>query len=222
MAEYLRSGPYREVEILVVNDGSLDRTFEVASDVGRSLTRGRLRVRVLDNKENRGKGYSVRQGVSRASGDWVLISDADLSAPIEECDKLVAAAVKNSVDVVIGSRALDRTLIGTHQFFLREVAGRIFNIAVRLVVGLPFSDTQCGFKLFSRKAADQIFSRQILEKFGFDVEALFLAQKLGFQVVEVPIRWSDVEGTKVGFLSGLDAFLDILRVRKNEWLRKYD
>ena len=222
VADYLRSGAYREAEILVVNDGSSDRTSEIARDIGATLAQDHLQIRVLDNPGNRGKGYSVRHGAMKASGEWVLFSDADLSAPIEECDKLFAAVSGGNFDAAIGSRALDRSLIGVHQPFFREAMGRAFNVVVRLIAGLPFADTQCGFKLFSRQAAEPIFAAQRLERFGFDVEILYLARKFGFRVAEVPVRWNDVEGTKVAAFSGADAFLDIIRVRKNDWLGKYD
>jgi dolichyl-phosphate beta-glucosyltransferase len=151
-----------------------------------------------------------------------LFTDADLSAPIEELDKLARAVSSGSFDVAIGSRALDRSLIGVHQPWFRETMGRIFNLAVRLSTGLPYADTQCGFKLFRRDAAHKIFSRQLLERFGFDVEILYLAKKFGFRVTEVPVRWDHVEGTKVSTLAGADAFLDGWRVRRNDWANKYD
>ena len=222
VAEYLRAGAYREAEILVVNDGSSDRTAAIAREVGSKLARDGLQIQVVDNPGNRGKGYSVRHGAGKASGEWVLFSDADLSAPIEECDKLFAAVGDGNFDGAIGSRGLDRSLIGVHQPLLREAMGRLFNVVVRLIAGLSFADTQCGFKLFSRRAAERIFAAQRLERFGFDVEILYLARKFGFRVAEVPVRWDDVEGTKVAAFSGADAFLDILRVRKNDWLGKYD
>ena len=221
VAEYLQRQPGRAAEILVVNDGSSDRTAEVSRQMAGKLESGNLSMRVLDNPGNRGKGYSVRHGAAESRYDWVLFTDADLSAPIEECDKLLAAVVGGSHEIAIGSRALDRSLVGVHQPFFRETMGRVFNLVVRVATGLPFADTQCGFKLFSVRAAHDIFPRQQLERFGFDVEILYLARKYGFKVAEVPVRWDDVEGTKVAALSGADAFLDILRVRKNDWLGRY-
>jgi glycosyltransferase involved in cell wall biosynthesis len=151
-----------------------------------------------------------------ARGEWALFSDADLSAPIEEFPKLLEAAAQGGFDGAIGSRALDRSLVGVHQPLLREMAGRTFNLAVRLGAGLPFLDTQCGFKLFKREAAQAIFKRQQMTRFGFDVEILYIAKKLGLRIVEVPVRWDDVEGTKVSMLAGVDAFLDPMRVRWND------
>jgi len=203
-------------EILVVNDGSSDGTAEAAAGFV-------SRVTLLENPGNRGKGYSVRHGMLKAQGDWVLFSDADLSAPIEECEKLLAATEQGGYEVAIGSRALDRSLIGVHQSVFRENAGRVFNLLMRLLTGLTFKDTQCGFKLFSRRAAQEIFRRQRLERFGFDVEVLYLAQKLGFAAVEVPVRWNHSEGTKVSMLGdSLEMFLDLWRVRRNDRRGLYD
>ncbi len=210
-------------EIIIVNDGSRDRTAEAAREFARSAASPSVVVKVLENPGNRGKGYSVRHGMLAARGEWALFSDADLSAPIEECDKLLAAAETAGADIAIGSRAVDRSLIGIHQSIFRENAGRLFNALMRLATGLPFRDTQCGFKLFSRRAARSIFARQRLERFGFDVEVLYLARKLGFRAIEVPVRWSHSEGTKVRMLGdSVDMFFDLWRVRRNDWARLYD
>ena len=212
-------------EVLVVNDGSRDRTGEVARELAAACSSPNIRIRVLDNPGNRGKGYSVRHGMLEASGDWILFTDADLSAPIEECEKLLAASASASggCDVAIGSRALDRSLIGVHQSLFRENAGRLFNLCMRALTGLRLADTQCGFKLFRRHAARKIFSRQSIERFGFDVEILFLARKLGFRTVEVPVRWNHAEGTKVSMMAdSVNMFLDLWRVRRNDWKGLYE
>lgn len=211
---YIGGGGWSSTEVLVVDDGSSDGTAGIAREY---QERG---VRLLSNPGNRGKGYSVRHGMLEARGDWVLFTDADLSAPIEEMDKLFAAmAASPGTRIAIGSRALDRSLIGVHQSVFRENAGRIFNLAMRLIAGLPFWDTQCGFKLFDGRAAREIFRRQRLDRFGFDVEVLFIARKLGYRTVEVPVRWSHAEGTKVSMVrDSVDMFADLLRVRMN-WLR---
>jgi len=175
----------------------------------------------LQNPGNRGKGYSVRRGFMEARGDWALFTDADLSAPVEELEKLWGAAALAGAPVVIGSRAVDRSLVGVHQPLLREGVGRLFNVLMRAVTGLPFRDSQCGFKLFETRAAREIFGRQTLERFGFDVEILYIAKLLGHRAIEVPVRWNDVPGTKVSLLGGLAAFADLLRVRWGGLTGKY-
>lgn len=221
IVEFLRGERWAGIEILVVNDGSSDQTAEVGHSLAGELAGDGITIAVVDNPGNRGKGYAIRNGMLRASGDWLLFTDADLSAPIEELPKLWDAVQGGAADVAIGSRALDRSLIGVHQSAFREFAGRIFNFIVRVVAGLPFQDTQCGFKIFSKAAAAKIFPRQLLERFGFDVEVLFLARRLGCRVREVPVRWDHCEGTKVSAFGGADAFLDILRVRWNTLRGRY-
>lgn len=199
-------------EVIVVNDGSRDATAEVV----REHAARDPRLRLLENPGNRGKGYAIRHGMQKAQGEWVLFTDADLSAPIEELDKLWAAVREQKADGAIGSRALDRSLIGVHQSFFRETSGKFFNLVMRLITGLPYRDTQCGFKLFNRAAAQAVSSRQRIESFGFDVEILFIARKHGFRILEVPVRWDNVEGTKVSLWNGIQAFLDPLQVRRND------
>jgi dolichyl-phosphate beta-glucosyltransferase len=203
---YLASSRWEFSEIVVVDDGSRDGTRQVAAAGC---------ARILENPGNRGKGYTVRHGMLEAQGDWILYSDADLSSPIEELDRLWVAAERENAQVAIGSRAVDRSLVGVHQPWAREMSGRVFNLAMRLVTGLPFRDTQCGFKLFEREAARRIFSRQQLDGFGFDVEVLFIARRLGYRAIEVPVRWDNVEGTKVSMFAGARAFIDPLKVRWN-------
>jgi len=210
---YLKRGTWSSHEVLVVDDGSLDGTALVTE----AFARANSWCRVLHNPGNRGKGYSVRHGMREARGEWALFSDADLSAPIEELDKLIAAAREHGVQVAIGSRALDRALIGVHQSAFREWGGRAFNLAVQMLTGLRYWDTQCGFKLFRGDAAREIFRRQRLEGFGFDAEVLFLARILGYKGIEVPVRWNHAEGTKMRLFSDtLDMLLDLLRVRWNQ------
>jgi len=209
---YLDAAPWDFAEIVVVNDGSRDGTANLARRAG---------ARVLENPGNRGKGYSVRHGMLEARGEWALFTDADLSSPIEELEKLVAAVDREGTQAAIGSRAVDRSLIGVHQPLFRESIGRFFNVVIRILTGLPFRDTQCGFKLFQTAAAREIFRRQRLDGFGFDVEVLFIARRLGYRAVEVPVRWNDVAGTKVSMWRGAAAFLDPLKVRWNGILGRY-
>ncbi len=221
IAEYLGAAGIDAVEVLVVNDGSRDRTFEVAEQAAPLFENIGVAYRVLENPGNRGKGYSVRHGMREARHDWILFTDADLSAPIEEAGKLLNAVNEGQYTVAIGSRALDRSLIGVHQPLFRELSGRAFNLVVRLFTGLALADTQCGFKLYSKQAARDVAARQQLERFGFDVEQLFLAKKMGHKIAEVPVRWNDVEGTTVGTLDGISAFADVWKVRWNDLTGKY-
>ncbi|MCS7027004.1 MAG: glycosyltransferase family 2 protein [Bryobacteraceae bacterium] len=204
-------------EILVVDDGSRDRTAEVV----RRFAQQHPCIRLVSNPGNRGKGYAVRHGMLCAQGDWRLFTDSDLSTPIEEFDKLMQAAARAQADVAFGSRALDRSLVSVHQPAFREASGRFFNFVMRLIMRLPHRDTQCGFKLYSAAAAKEIFSRQQIDGFGFDVEDLFLARKLGFVAVEVPVRWANVEGTRVSLASGLRAFGELFLIRWNQLRGRY-
>lgn len=210
---YLCRSSWEFAEVIVVDDGSRDHTVEIAEAAG---------VRVLRNPGNRGKGYSVRSGMMEAKGEWALFSDADLSAPIEELDTLWRAVECEGVSCAIGSRAVDRSLIGVHQPVFREGMGRVFNLLMRLETGLPFRDTQCGFKLFEAAAAREIFRRQCLDGFGFDVEVLFIAKRLGYRTLEVPVRWNDMVGSKVSMFLGAKGFLDPIRVRWNGLTGRYD
>ncbi|MBZ5578395.1 MAG: glycosyltransferase family 2 protein [Acidobacteriia bacterium] len=212
VGEYLRRSEWEFAEIVVVDDGSRDATAEVARRAG---------ARLLSNPGNRGKGYSVRHGMLEAKGDWALFSDADLSSPIAEVEKVWSAAEGGRAAVAIGSRAMDRSLIGVRQPFFRDRIGRLFNLVMRLATGLSFRDTQCGFKLFEAPAAREIFSRQRLDGFGFDVEVLYIAQRLGYRCVEVPVRWNDVAGTKVSLWRGIAAFFDPVQVRWNDLTGRY-
>ena len=194
------------VEVIVVDDGSTDNTVEVAS--------AQAGVRVLRNQGNRGKGFSVRHGVLEARGELILFTDADLSAPIEEADKLVAAMESSHADAVVGSRALQRELIGAHQSLFREWGGRFFNLLVRIFSGLKIYDTQCGFKLFRSRTTRRAFELQRVDRFGFDPEILFLVERMGGKVVEVPVRWNHNPATKVHYLrDSLHMTLDLVVLR---------
>jgi len=215
MAEFCeRQG---SVEILIVDDGSKDSTAALVQEFANRHPFARL----LQNPGNRGKGYSVRHGMQKAQGDWILSTDADLSSPLEEVDKLLSAVEREKAAAAIGSRALDRSLVGVHQAAFREASGRVFNVVMRAATGLPFRDTQCGFKLFRKDAAHAIFPRQRLDGFGFDVEDLLIARIHGFKVVEVPVRWDNVEGTKVSPLNGARAFWDLAAVRWHQLAGRY-
>ncbi len=214
IADYLRRSG-RDAEILVVNDGSTDATAQVARQYDRSLN-----LRVLDNPGNRGKGYSVRHGMLAARGRHWLFTDADLSAPIEELDKLMAE-LRAGADIAIGSRSRS-DLIRLHQSPWRELAGRVFNRLVFLILGLRFRDTQCGFKLFCADSSIWIFSRQRITRWGFDPELLYLARRRGLRVVEVPVVWSHAEGAKIRMVrDSLRMFSEILAIRWHALLGHY-
>ena len=198
-----------DAEILVVDDGSKDRTAELAAKalVGR-------RGRVLRNGDNRGKGYSVRHGVAEARGRFVLLTDADLSTPIEEHAKLAAVIRDRDLDVVIGSRALPDSDVQVQQAWLRQTMGRSFNTIIRAVTGLPFRDTQCGFKLMDRERVKPLFDKMVVNRFAFDVELLFLCARFGLSVADVPVIWRNATGSKVSVLGDpLNMIADVLRVR---------
>jgi len=196
-------------EIIVVNDRSTDNTAEVVRDYMRRTSLVKLR----ENPRHSGKGYSVRQGMMHAAGDVVMFTDADLSSPIAEAAKLFAA-IQQGADVAIGSRWLHADLQTRRQPLYREFLGRIFNLLLRFILGLAFSDTQCGFKAFTRQAAAAIFPALRIERWGFDPEILFLAQRWGLRVVEVPVEWGHDTRSKIKLLNdGFRMLLDLLRIR---------
>ena len=209
MLDWTARGSFSFLEVIVVDDGSRDGTARVVEE----FARDNKCLRLVRNPGNRGKGYAVRHGMLEAKGEWILYTDADLSAPIEELEKLCRAAREQDAAVAIGSRAVDRSLVEVHQPAFRELSGRCFNLVMRMVTGLPFRDTQCGFKLYRADAARKIFSLQKQEGFSFDVEDLLIAKKLGVRTVEVPVRWANVEGTKVRLSQGIMSFLDLVKIR---------
>ena len=204
-------------EILVVNDGSNDDTPEIV----RSYAMTNPCLRLLQNPGNRGKGYSVRNGMLQAQGAILLFSDADLSSPIEEAGKLLAA-ITDGADIAMGSRWLRSDLQTQRQPLYRQLFGRIFNLLLRITLGLNFKDTQCGFKGFRRRAAKTIFPLQRIERWGFDPEVLYLARKFGFKVAEVPVAWAHREGTRINPLSdGTKMFVEMVKIRWNGLSGKY-
>ncbi len=215
IATYIRACG-RPTEVIVVNDGSQDRTAAVAESL-----RGEFpALRVLSNEVNRGKGFSVRRGMLEARGRVVLFTDADLSSPIEEAGKLLAALDTN--DVAIGSRALDRSLISVRQSAAREFAGIVFNKIARLCLRLPFVDTQCGFKAFRRDRCRILFEQQRIERFGFDPELLYLARHHGLRAAEIPVRWAHCPATKVNMVrDSARMFFDLFYIRWNALLGRY-
>lgn len=222
---FLSSAPYR-AEVIVVDDGSKDNTAQVVGARVAEYSRTGHELRVFVNNPNRGKGYSVRRGVGEASGDVVLFTDADLSSPISETPKLVDPIAKGRADVTFGSRALNRELIGVHQPLMRDFGGRIFNFFMKAITGLKFEDTQCGFKAFRREAAVPIFNLQSIERFGFDPEVLYIAQKRGLRLLEVPVVWNHCEGgelqSRANYMrDSARMFSDLIRIRMNDLAGRY-
>lgn len=218
---FFRDFPYT-TEIIVVDDGSRDRTPEVVNEAVSRFDGTKTRLRLVQNPGNRGKGYSVRHGFHESRGTVVLFSDADLSTPLHETLRIVDPILQNRFDVVFGSRDLPDSKIGVHQSAFREFAGRAFNRIMRLMTGLPFADTQCGFKAFHREKLKRVFELQTIEGFAFDVEVLYLAKKFGARMNEIPVEWNHVEGSKVGINSGsVRAFVDIAGIRWRDLRGKY-
>jgi dolichyl-phosphate beta-glucosyltransferase len=196
-------------EIVIVDDGSSDGTARL----GAEFLKGR-RGRVLRNPENRGKGYSVRRGVLEAAGRWVLLTDADLSAPIEEHAVLAEAVREHDIDVAIGSRALASSRIEVRQNFVRVAMGKTFNRLIRLMTGLPYRDTQCGFKLMDRERVRPLFEKMVVDRFAFDVELLYLCMRFRLAVREVPVVWRNSPESKVTLLvDPVNMLADVARVR---------
>ena len=205
-------------EVIIVNDGSRDNTAEIA---GQFAEKDAI-VRIVNNSGNRGKGYSVRNGMLHSRGRIVIFSDADLSSPIEEAAKLMDA-LESGADIAIGSRWLRAETQTQRQPLHRQIMGRVFNLLLRSTLGLKFKDTQCGFKAFKQRAAQTIFPLQKIERWGFDPEILFLARKFGFRVEEVPVLWGHSGGTRIHpLIDGSRMFVEMLHIRWNDLTAKYD
>ncbi|MEO5860696.1 MAG: dolichyl-phosphate beta-glucosyltransferase [Pyrinomonadaceae bacterium] len=213
IVSYLRSSKTR-AEVIVVDDGSKDKT--AASAEAFLLSVYDIETKVIRYEQNRGKGFAVKTGLFAASADIALFSDADLSTPIEEMPKLIDPIQNGTFDLTFGSRALDRSLIGTHQPWRREQGGKVFNLVVRSLTGLPFWDTQCGFKAFNLEKFRPLLELMQIERFGFDVEFLYVANLHGLKLAEIPVRWDNDERSKVSvFRDSLRMFNEVREIRRN-------
>ena len=207
-----------DAEILVVNDGSTDDTAAIVE----GFAAAHPIVHLIQNDGNRGKGYSVRHGMLQASGSVLMFTDADLSAPMDEAERLFAA-IRNGADVAIGSRWLDRGRQTIHQPLYRQFFGRCFNAVTRMVMRLPFADTQCGFKAFTRSAAQTVFQLQRIERWGFDPEVLFIALKRGYKVQEVSVTWGHDERSRISYLKdGIKMLEELMYIRWNAIVGAYN
>ena len=208
-------------ELIVVDDGSKDDTAEIGEKACAPFPE--IQTQVIRYETNRGKGYAVKTGLLAAKGEIALFSDADLSTPIEELPKLVAPIQRGEYDLTFGSRALDRSLIGAHQPWRREQGGKVFNFIVKTLTGLPFWDTQCGFKAFNMIKFRPLLDVMQIERFGFDVEFLYVASLRGLRLKEIPVRWNHDERTKVNvFRDSQRMFNEVRQIRKNSRKGVYD
>ncbi|MBV9209103.1 MAG: glycosyltransferase family 2 protein [Acidobacteria bacterium] len=218
--DYLEKQAF-ETELIVVDDGSSDETVSVAS--AHLINSSRIKSQVIPVNPNQGKGHAVCTGLLAASAPVALFTDADLSTPITETPKLVSPIERGEYDLTFGSRALDRSLIGVHQPWRREQGGRVFNLIVRLSTGLPFWDTQCGFKAFRLSACRPIIEAATIDRFGFDVELLYVASLAGLRLREVPVRWDHNEGSKVSVMrDSLRMFDEVRTIRAQARRGVYD
>ncbi len=212
---------YPNAELIIVDDGSSDQTAAIAEKSCAEFPS--VQSKVIRYEKNRGKGYAVKTGLLAASADIALFSDADLSTPIEETPKLVEPIRKDKLDVAFGSRALDRSLIGTHQPWRREQGGKVFNFIVKTLTGLPFWDTQCGFKAFNMNKFRPLLNIMQIERFGFDVEFLYVADYHKLRLQEIPVRWNHCDGTTVSvFRDSQRMFNEVRQIRRNAKHGIYD
>jgi dolichyl-phosphate beta-glucosyltransferase len=220
MVSYLNEyGP--DSELIVVDDGSTDHTADIAR--AELADTPNVRTAVISYQSNLGKGRAVRLGLLASRGDVALFTDADLSTPITETSKLLEPIARGECDLAFGSRALDRSLIGVHQPWRREQGGRIFNLAVRLATRLPFWDTQCGFKAFRMATCRPIIEGATIDRFGFDVELLYVAHRAGLRLKEIPVRWDHAEGSKVNVATDSYKMLsEVGRIRQQARRGVYD
>jgi dolichyl-phosphate beta-glucosyltransferase len=212
---------FDESELIVVDDGSTDNTAAAARQELKDS--GKVHTSVISYQSNLGKGRAVRLGLLASRSPIALFTDADLSTPITETPKLVDPIDRGECDLAFGSRALDRSLIGVHQSWRREQGGRVFNLAVRLATRLPFWDTQCGFKAFRMNVCRPLIEGATIDRFGFDVELLYLAYRAGLRLKEVAVRWDHAEGSKINLATdSLKMLGEVGRIRQQDRRGVYD
>lgn len=217
---YLEQAPEKS-ELIVVDDGSSDNTIRVAEDT--IAATGKVPARVIPLGQNRGKGYAVRTGMLAAANRLALFSDADLSTPITELPKLAGPIERGECEVAFGSRALDRSLIGRHQPWTREQGGRVINLIIRTATGLPYWDTQCGFKAFDLDRCLPVFEAAQIDRFGFDVELLYVMHLAGLKLCEIPVRWDHADGSKLSvFRDTRRTLMEIAAVKRHRARGDYD
>lgn len=216
--DYFRNKEY-SIEIICVNDGSNDNTLNIIEEYKETNLKNlnKIDLKIINNKNNFGKGYSVRTGGLASNGKYVLFTDADLSTPIEEFDKFLRI-IEDGYNIVIGSRDLPDSNIIQRQHIIRESMGKFFNLLVRIIMNFKYRDTQCGFKLFGRKSVNNIFPKLNINDFSFDVEILYLAEKLRLKVREVPITWNNSKDSKVRIIR--DSFRMLLSLIKIKRMHK--
>lgn len=220
VAAYVQ-GSALNVELIVVDDGSSDQTAQTAETACAEFPG--IVSKVIRYEENRGKGFAVKTGLLAAQADIALFSDADLSTPIKEMPKLIEPIKNGQYDVTFGSRALDRSLIGEHQPWRREQGGRVMNLIIKTMSGLPFLDTQCGFKAFNMLKFRPLLELMTIDRFGFDVEFLFIANHHSLRLCEIPVRWNNVEGSKVSVMRDTRRMItELMQVRRNAKKGQYD
>ncbi len=211
--EYFRKTKI-EYEIIVINDGSIDNTKIKLQQIKEKYS-GNVRITIINNDKNKGKGFAVKQGIMVSNGEYIYFTDADLSTPIEEIEKFLKYI--KEYDIVIGSRAVKNSKILLHQPFYRELAGKLFNKFLKLILGLPYNDTQCGAKLFKSDVAKFVFSKTTIYGFSFDVEVLFIAKKYRYKILELPVVWSHCKDSKINLLvDGFRMLCDVIKIKMND------
>ena len=208
------------VELILVEDGSTDATATIARQTAAQVPE--MQLVLLQNSRNLGKGQSVRRGMLQARGEYTLLTDADLSTPVEEFQKLFLALKTEPAHIAIGSRDLPDSDVQIRQSQMRERSGKVFNLLVRLLLGMSFRDTQCGFKVFKTEACRNLFAKQSVSRFSFDVEILLMAREAGLRIVEVPVVWRHDQGSRVRFFQdGSRMILDLGKIAFKYWSGSY-